>query len=403
MRNEVSKKVDLRLIIVGAVLAVLLCFYGNYQLRNILSWSLAFCLILAFSIFSIFKLKVKKISCKVFILSTIWLIFPILLTPFYANVEIHIKAILETLIYILFFICVFSYIIVDEKFFYQLMRVVIQVTLIFSIFSLFNYFIFKAAGTFSGFHSNPNTYSALLLFLLVNIFFFHKKILKTRKLLIGVSVIFSFQVLLTGSSKGLIGLGIIYFLLILFKTKRTNIIPALVFLIMASVIVGFYAEKSMERVQDKISAISYSNKNSYDESTVGHDSGKIRLFLMYDSFRVVSNNILIGVGVNNGQFYLTLPDSFRELMDSINSQNNITEMLLNGGVIAFFLYYMPLLFILIISSFKKRKNSFDQAIIILVILKLFLDAGMKSYNDASHVMAVTLIYYYYFVSKRQDS
>ncbi len=400
MYENISKKINYTLPVIAVLLATLLCFYGNFQLRFFLSWLVAFSIILIYSIFFISRLRVSKISFNVFFLSSMWLISSLLLSPLYNNLEIHIKAILETLLYITFFVCVFNSVIANTNMFYKMFRLTIYVVMFFSLLSISNYFLFNRGGTFSGFHSNPNTYSSLLLFLIVNIIVFSPYIINSRRTLICILMILSFQVLLTGSSKGFLGLGIIFLFFILLKTKNINKIASVLLLIIATIAVISFSGKSTDRFLDKISAVTSFEQNKYDETNIGHDSGKVRLFLIYDSIRIISDKPIVGVGVNNGQFYLTLPNSFRELMNTINSQNNITEMLLNGGLITFILYYAPLILLLFKSATKANKNRFDNGIIIMVILKFFLDIGMKSYNDASHVMAVTLIYYYYFASKK---
>lgn len=402
MINNASKLVRYNLIIVGLIAAIILCFYGNFQLRMALSWLLAVFFVFVNGLFLIVRLKIKATTFKVFMLSTIWLFLPLILTPAVLNVEIHLKAILETMMYILFFGCLFSCVEKNKHYFFYLLKVIIFSVLIFSSFSVANYFFFSDSVIFSGFHSNPNTHASLLLFLLVNIISFSSgKILINKKTTYLIISIFSFQILLTGSSKGLLGLIIVYFLFFLFKPKKVKKIVVLIFLMLTSVVVFFTAEKSVDRLSDKIYALSDFDINRLDEKNIGNDSGKVRLFLIIDSVRIISDNWITGVGVNNGQYYLTLPFSFKNTMNTINSQNNFTEMLLNGGVVAFLLYYGPLIYIFLGSLRKPNKSSFELAIIILVVLKIFLDVGMKSYNDASHVMAVTLAYYYYYISIRQ--
>jgi len=395
----------------GLITSVVLCFYGNFELRIYLAWFLSFSIIFVSCLFVATRLKIKKLAINVFLISSMWLFLPIILSSNAFNLEIHIKAILETLMYILFFINLCSCIDGQRNKFFGILRIVILVTAFFSILSLFNYFFlskfFTLPGlhseTYSGFHSNPNTYSVVLLTLLVNILIFHTKIFNSKRQLSSIVILFGFQILLTGSSKGFIGLAIIFLLIVIFKTKSTKKLFSFLLLILISLFILTFADKSVNRLTDKIYAVSGFNKFSYDETDIGHDSGKIRLFLMLDSFRIIKDNFWIGVGVNNGQYYITLPTSFRSSMDSINSQNNITEMLLNGGVFAFLLYYGPILSFLILSLMRKDKNNFDHAIIILSILKIFLDTGMKSYNDASHVMIVIIVYFFHYISWRKVS
>ncbi|MGF1797261.1 O-antigen ligase family protein, partial [Photobacterium swingsii] len=161
-------------------------------------------------------------------------------------------------------------------------------------------------------------------------------------------------------------------------------------------------DKSISRLSDKFVSITTFDLNSVDSKSIGHDSGKIRLYLMINAFNIALKHPLIGVGVNNGQLYLPLPDSFSRNMDSINSQNNLTEMLLNGGIPSFALYYFPLLFFLYKSLLRKDKNDIDYFIIASVLLKIFIDSGMKSYNDSNHVMFYSIIVFLFYFNKVKE-
>jgi hypothetical protein len=392
----VTKKNEL--VVIGLAAAILLSFYGNFQLRSALSWSVATVFILINSALLIFNPKVKKITFKIFMLSAMWLIIPIMLTPTILNWPIHIKAILETVMYVLFFLWLFSIILTSQERFFYLFKVIVITVFLISLLSIVDYFFISKPITFNGFHSNPNTYAVLLLFLLANIVSFPGKILKSKKIhFLAISLI-SFQVLLTGSSKGLVGLAVVFLLFALFKARKSQrILSVLVFMIF-SMTVLLFAEKSVNRLSDKISSVTQFNVDASNEKVIGHDSGQVRLFLFYDSIRIIGDNWITGVGVNNGQYYLRLPASFERLMSSINSQNNFSETLLNGGIIAFLLYYAPLIYILSRSIRRSHKSNFEHAIIFLIGLKIILDLGMKSYNDASHIMIVALVFYYHFMS-----
>jgi hypothetical protein len=394
----VTKKNEL--VVIGLAAAILLSFYGNFQLRSPLSWSVATVFILINSALIIFNPKVKKITLQVIIFSAMWLIIPVMLTPGILNWPIHLKAILETLMYVLFFSCVFSLINISQERFFYLFKVIVITVFLISLLSIVDYFFISKPINFTGFHSNPNTYAVLLVFLLANIVSFPGKMFKSKTIhFLAISLI-SFQVLLTGSSKGLVGLAIVFSLFVLFKARKSKRILSLLVLVIFFMSVPLLAEKSFNRLSDKISSVTQFNVDASDEKVIGHDSGLVRLFLFYDSIRIIGDNWITGVGVNNGQFYLRLPASFERLMSSINSQNNFSETLLNGGIIAFLLYYAPLIYILSRSIGRSHKNDFEYAIISLIGLKIFLDLGMKSYNDASHIMIVALVFYYHFMSTR---
>ncbi|MGF1788985.1 O-antigen ligase family protein, partial [Photobacterium swingsii] len=163
-------------------------------------------------------------------------------------------------------------------------------------------------------------------------------------------------VVITGSSKGFIGVAFVSVMYVLFTQKIVNLAKYLLVFLFVSISLIPFADKSISRLSDKFVSITTFDLNSVDSKSIGHDSGKIRLYLMINAFNIALKHPLIGVGVNNGQLYLPLPDSFSRNMDSINSQNNLTEMLLNGGIPSFALYYFPLLFFLYKSLLRKDKN-----------------------------------------------
>ncbi len=98
--------------------------------------------------------------------------------------------------------------------------------------------------------------------------------------------------------------------------------------------------------------------------------------------------------------FLTTPSAILKGEEyRINSQNNYTEMLLNAGVIGFSLYYLPIiwLFIKILKLDKTHPYFFMRNMVLtLLVLKLSLDFGMKSYNNVGHVLVLVLSWTVYF-------
>jgi O-antigen ligase len=209
-------------------------------------------------------------------------------------------------------------------------------------------------------------------------------------------ILLTFFIILTGSTKGLIGLILIYMIYILnnynFK-KALIIIPIVTVLFSAGLLIN---GKAIDRANDKLNDFAGVSSGEYRADNIGHDSGKIRIFLALQAISVYMENKLTGVGVNNGQYYLELPDAFKSEMESINSQNNYTEMLLNVGILGFAMYYFPILYLLIRTMQSKGCHRHIRTLIISIIfLKIFMDVGMKSYNDAGHVFIVILAWYLY--------
>jgi len=199
---------------------------------------------------------------------------------------------------------------------------------------------------------------------------------------------------------GIIIVLVLYFLGKYSLKKIIFILPLFFILIFGS---SFIFETTVIRLNKKIDAIS-KFENNYRADNIGHNSAKVRIFLAYDAIDIFLDNKVSGVGVNNGQFYLQIPKSFESLMVSINSQNNITEMLLNVGFPGFLLFYLSLFYLLYKSIYTNSKNREIKLMVIsLVILKIFMDIGMKSYNDAGHVLLLILSWslYYRFLNNQK--
>lgn len=207
---------------------------------------------------------------------------------------------------------------------------------------------------------------------------------------------------MTGSTKGLLGILIIFSIYMFFNYKLSNGVPLLVlfFAVFSGLLMIF--NDSTERLMKKVNVLENYDV-TYTAENIGNDSGAIRMVLAIDAINIFLEHKLKGVGVNNGQYYLTLPKAFRSQMNSINSQNNITEMLLNAGIPGFLLYYFPLIYLLYKSSRSKTKHKEIKVMIItLITLKLSMDIGMKSYNDAAHVFSIILVWSLFYRYIKND-
>jgi len=389
--------------LVSVLFTTIILFYGNFQFRAIFTWFPSLMIIFIATLFLIKSGKVDKIFLKVVVINSLWLVYALAFSFSVLNFNIHIKAILETFLYILIFSIIINYFIKDVK---KLFKTILFSLNIFLMVSSF-VFIFKITGlyddghSFSSLYSNRNTYAfmaVVYLIIILNLPSYISYKFKTISILMLL-----FFILITGSSKGLLGIIIVLVLYFLGKYSLKKIIfilPLFFILIFGS---SFIFETTVIRLNKKIDAISRF-ENNYRADNIGHNSAKVRIFLAYDAIDIFLDNKVSGVGVNNGQFYLQIPKSFESLMVSINSQNNITEMLLNVGFPGFLLFYLPLFYLLYKSIYSNSKNREIKLMVIsLVILKILMDTGMKSYNDAGHVFLLILSWslYYRFLNNQK--
>lgn len=401
--NNIKFIQNIKFYLVSLVFSIIIIFYGNFNLRAYFSWLPLLIVVLLSFLTILKKTKLSKVTYEIFLINSLWLIYALMFSLSVVNTEIHLKAILETLLYIFGFTSILSYFDRDMQGLFKMLIFSIKLFVIVALLILLLRIVglYDNTHAFSSLYSNRNTFAFMGLVYLTLLLNFPNKIVSNRYKFVSILII-SILIMLTLSSKGLLGLMLVFLIHIFTKhrfKKKILLIP--VFLIF---FVGllFVFEKTTQRLMDKAS--SFQNYESYDPENFTNDSGTIRIFLAIDAINIFLEHKLKGVGVNNGQYYLTLPKAFRSRISSINSQNNITEMLLNAGLPGFSLYYFPLIYLLYKSSRSKPKHKEIKVMIVsLIILKLFMDIGMKSYNDAGHVFSIIFawsLFYKYIENKK---
>jgi len=388
-------------ILISILFTIIILFYGNFQFRAIFTWFPSLIIIFIATLFLIKSAKMNKIFLKVVVINSLWLVYALAFSFSVLNFEIHIKAILETLLYILMFSIIIFYLSKDINKLFKTLLFSLNIFLFVSIIVL----LFKITGlydnghSFSSLYSNRNTFAFMALVYLTIVLNLPKYIIYRYKTV--AIIMLAVFILFTGSSKGVLGMIIVFGLFILKQYNFKKIIFILpVFLLLLGGLLLVFKDTS-DRLMKKADAIS-GFENNYQSDSIGHDSGKIRIFLAINAIDIFLNHKISGVGVNNGQYYLTLPDAYKNEMDSLNSQNNITEMLLNVGLPGFLMFYLPLLYLIYRSIGSKSTNSEIKLMVIsLIILKIFMDIGMKSYNDAGHVFLLILIWFLYYTKEEE--
>jgi hypothetical protein len=257
----------------------------------------------------------------------------------------------------------------------------------------------KPTGDFSGIVYNRNVLSItsiVLIWLLrspvLELPRWFRKIRRIVDLLLGAIAISSLSI------KGALGLFLILFgFRWLQASRRTRVsysAGALAFLIALFLIPS--------PIQRRLVRFSYAITQP-EELRVG-ESAFLRSWFIIESLRITVRHPMTGVGVANSRYYLWSPhhqlleDQGRIVRSAgtTYSHNNYTEMLLSGGVPALLLYYGPLLWAIAITRRVKRQARSGLAdsndvllanhVLIGLVLKLFWDIAMVSYNSPVHAL-----------------
>ncbi|HIE44713.1 MAG TPA: oligosaccharide repeat unit polymerase, partial [Flavobacteriaceae bacterium] len=247
--------------LVSVLFTTIILFYGNFQFRAIFTWFPSLMIIFIATLFLIKSGKVDKIFLKVVVINSLWLVYALAFSFSVLNFNIHIKAILETFLYILIFSIIINYFIKDVK---KLFKTILFSLNIFLMVSSF-VFIFKITGLyddghpFSSLYSNRNTYAfmaVVYLIIILNLPSYISYKFKTISILMLL-----FFILITGSSKGSLGIIIVLVLYFLGKYSLKKIIfilPLFFILIFGS---SFIFETTVIRLNKKIDAISKFENN----------------------------------------------------------------------------------------------------------------------------------------------
>lgn len=388
---KMNKSLHNRLLVF--IVTIIIIFSADKDLRYYLAWLPAALVLSYFLIIDIKSRRLSKGFMKVIGLSLIWSMYSSLNILEIKKPDLHFQAILEMMLWLSFFYLLYNYL--DRKR-DILIPFLLLLTKLFAIFSMFQWFFFLISHSFntafSGFFDNRNDFAVLTAFFLsLQVFLPDKK----NRLDFLLEACLCLLIFVTFSTKGIFSIAIIYFLYL--KNRFGSV--AKLFLVPIFVITFFFAINSSsymsERINDKIESISHSDKVSID--TVGNDSGKIRLLLYFKTMEFIKNNPWFGVGINNAQFYMPVPKSWKGIK-TLNTQNNYSEMLMNAGIPGFILYYFP--YIIMIFYFFKTRGNINNLCSCLLMMKFFNDTGMKSYNEVSQLISISFVFYIYFNRKK---
>lgn len=206
-------------------------------------------------------------------------------------------------------------------------------------------------------------------------------------------------ILATLSTKGLFGLLLIFGSVVWFRTKGATRLVTVLVVPLALAVVMIAGGPIGDRVAQKVSAIASAAEGDAEVGASGYQ----RLWLILNSVQLIAERPLTGVGVHNSQFHLFTERYYYLLARGdiepgsvgVYSHTNYTEMLLNAGVFAFLAYYAPLLVLWRRARATRVYGPHRRLrwmVLAGIALKLFLDIGMVSYYEFSHLFLTALLW-----------
>ncbi|WP_210366120.1 O-antigen ligase family protein [Bacillus sp. REN3] len=392
--------------IVGASLLFTFGIKGPFFYLN---WLSGIFIIAIWGIYDYYKNehKIQKEDLIPIGLLIFWLIFPIILTFNSHDKILHLKYII-----ISFFYIVVCYIFIKKIFiqktnllyFLISMNVIwLGANLVLLIFFLFGIIQYEN-GYFSGIFFNRNQFAVLTGSLSGMLFYFINDYQMKLKKWIMISVAFSVLMILVSSSlKGLFVIGLMLglkFFLELTAKKKVLFISAITVVI---IVLFFIDNPVMDRINRFMLAITEPHLLKTSESAFN------RIWLMKESWGIIQENFLTGIGMNNSILYLYPPYLYffnENPPIGTYSHNNYIEMFLNGGIFTVLFYYLPITYLFITSLKKIHEFSLMKLVFTLISIKLVIDLAQVSYFDFGVTFITVFAFVVYYnptmIEKRSD-
>lgn len=338
-----------------------------------LNWGLGAVLILWFAVCIFTDKTLDKRILLAAVISCLWLIVPIF-NQLFGQLR-DSQAQLKKLMVFIFDVAFSSAVVyflhkIEHRKGHRLLQVIAILWAAVSLLSLALFYAFKPAYVrlfssrdFAGILENRNTYAMLTTLLLAFLTHFRSYWKHKVSMLIACIALFVF-ILLTRSTKGLIGL--LFFLFfegvcILRKRaysgktsrKKSRLqIMALVLVICALLGALTITENPVSKNLNRV-VILLTNP---EELRAGESIAK-RAFFITESIKVIGEHPFTGIGFWNSAYFLIPPTmKAKGMVTGAYSHINYLEMLLGGGIFTFLLFYIPLLAALVL-VFKNRKQS----------------------------------------------
>ena len=396
-----KEKFEFYLILIFIWLAV--TFYTAPNIMTRLVWAITLIVSGLYVISKTIDLKIKKENIKVFIMASAWILPAILITPVALDKYAHFQLLSISLAYIFFSLIIISYLHDRNALFASLMYIIffwaVAEVVCFSFFLHTNGQLFSLNRRFIGTYYNPNTLGVTSVFLFIYSFVFGRIVLR-RKFLKNLLLIFILVIsFASASTKAAIGLFLVIIFYSLLQKKSFKHFIVFMCVLFFSISLLFLFGETYERLTEKI--------ENYSQWNEAIERGG-RPFLIAEGIKIIKEYPITGVGVHNSQYYLYTP-RYKKLLErglisedspGVYSHNNYIEMGLNAGIFSIIIFYAPIIYVLIKSYCIKRLFSPLKEvrifIVITILIKLFFDIAMVSYNSFIHIFVIVLCFIFYF-------
>lgn len=245
---------------------------------------------------------------------------------------------------------------------------------------------------------NPNTLAIFMSFsifssiLLYNFFLKNKN--KYLQWFLYLNILTSLYIIFqTGSRKGII-LGVVFlflFFLPYLKSARGIFAGAfLAFFLLVGLNYLFLEDTEFSRQIEFISE-RFEGAQSTIQGTGVEESADYRLYLMHSAFDIWKENPVLGIGLNNFQYFF----------NGSYAHNNFIEIAANLGSVGFILYYLFYLFCLLNVLKIKDKNLKWSGIVFFAVF-FIMEYAWVCYHDTIYIMMLLMVSYLRFSEKKED-
>lgn len=216
---------------------------------------------------------------------------------------------------------------------------------------------------------------------------------KWKLLFIGIFTVFS---LLSGSKKQIFILLIAYFTVkILNADGVSRFLRNTIYFFIGSVAIVYlilYVPVLYNAIGYRlVSFFSFFGKNS--SANMEDLSTLSRISFLKDAINVFWANPIIGVGIDSFKYYNSFQFSWAEC--------NYLELMADLGLVGLAVYYMPHIYIIkTMKIVKKNKESVSLMIYVLLLVLLFIDLTMVSYNETHLQLYLAILFSYCIIYKR---
>jgi O-antigen ligase len=353
-------------------------------------------------------------SCLTMVL---WIVYALAITFFTFNPGLHVKYIFLSFFYIIGTLSLIDCITRDQLLFGKIVNILttswiiingVLLLLFIMGYSVKSGFVqvynnLESNIGFSGFFSNRNRFALTTVLISALYFYFSSDKTDKFKVYIGKTLVLLTFLLLSQSVKGLVGFSFIFIVHYFGKIKLKKFINSFLLFTIFVLVLNFAFNFN---VFNRVKKIYQLVTNKIDELKIS-DSAYMRAWFFNQSIEIIKEKPLTGIGAQSSTYFLV--DPYKKLLISRGvliykegepkgtySHCNYTELGLTAGVFAIVLYYFPLFFILIALILKKQKNNILNFVLVLIILKLFIDIGMVSYYDFIHNIILSIVFIYTF-------